>query len=89
MHRRIIVGLVAGGLMAAGWRITARASAAPNETSAAPAGVLSPEDAARLNARLDQIAETDQQIAGRFDQIMQELQIVKIRATIKRPTDEE
>ncbi|MBI4342162.1 MAG: hypothetical protein HY599_02205 [Candidatus Omnitrophica bacterium] len=87
-HRATSIILVLG-LTAAGGGAAVPVSAKPEEAGTAAAEALSPEDTARFNGLLDQIAETDQQIAVRFDQIMQELQVVKVRATIRRSTDDD
>lgn len=38
----------------------------------------------RLEEQLDQVLANQQQLFTRFDQVMEELRIIKIRATIKR-----
>ena len=40
-------------------------------------------DTAKLEAKLDQILENQDQILKRFDDVMEELRIVKVRATLK------
>ena len=77
------------GLGAAWWvdRVAfAEHALGPEAPEAAP---LSRDEAQYLNALLDQIMENDQQIAGRCDTLMAELQIVKIRASMKRSTDDD
>ena len=39
----------------------------------------------RLSAKLDQVLANQQKILARFDEIMQELAIVKVRATPRQP----
>ena len=58
-------------------------------TPAASEEEFSPQELARLSAVIDQIEETNRQIDARFNGIMAELQIVKVRASIKRPREEE
>jgi phage tail tape-measure protein len=45
-----------------------------------------PEDedlAARVNTKLEEVLETQQQILKRLDEVMEELKVVKIRATLR------
>ena len=45
-----------------------------------------PEDedlAARVNTKLEEVLETQQQILKRLDEVMEELKIIKIRATLR------
>ena len=58
----------------------------PKPPAADPA--FNAAEAAQLDDRLDQLAQTNEQISNRLDQVMRELQIVKTRASIKRDHDD-
>ena len=58
---------------------TRKASEPPAASSRSTAGPVSLKS---LDAKLDQIAEQQERILKRLDEVMAELQIVKVRATI-------
>ena len=55
-----------------------RSSRAPRAKPASPT-LMRAKPTGALNAKLDQVMANDQQILARFDAIMEELRIVKIR----------
>jgi len=57
-------------------------SAAAREKSTTQSSRASSDPQERIEQKLDDIAGTQQEILRRFDQVMEELQIVKIRATV-------
>ena len=57
-----------------------RSSRPPRPPSAGKAG--GDVDAKKLDAKLDQILANQEKILQRFDEVMEELRIVKIRATL-------
>ena len=62
----------------------AEGQARSSRRSAGDGGETSAQaDTATLEAKLDQILQNQEQIFQRFDQVMEELRIVKIRATLQ------
>ena len=49
---------------------------------------ISQQELARLNALVQQIEDTNQRIDARFEEILAELQVVKVRASMKHHQDE-
>ena len=76
--------LVTGGAML----VMAEPAATPPGAASVADEEISPQDLARLNALVQQIEETSQRIDARFEEIMAELQIVKVRASVKHTHDE-
>ena len=64
-------------------------SAARSKALAPADGTLNPEEAALFDARLNQIADTNQRIDARLDQIVEEVQLVKVRASVKHSHDDD
>ena len=59
-------------------------TAGPATRSAKPAATASSNNPnAKLEAKLDQILANQEQIFRRFDEVMEELRIVKVRATLR------
>lgn len=84
-------GWLAMSVQAEDERVSAQTRAAtPSRTSkskAAPAATTQEADAdrqmKRIEAKLDQLLEHQQKIFSRFDDVMEELRIVKIRASVR------
>ena len=87
---RMAVGLIAallvGALAHAGLRAAEEEAASgsrPRRTSRSSAGKSASKlDERRIDQKLDEIIENQQKILKRFDEVMEELRIVKIRATL-------
>ncbi len=75
--RWMLLSAVAGSVLLGAWWTTHAA-----ETSQQP--VASSESSAKVLQKLDQILEHQQQMLKRFDEVMEELKIIKIRATMRR-----
>ena len=76
--RLCAVGLAVGVVMWFG--VSAVASEQSGRSSRPPED----EDlAARVNTKLEEVLETQQQILKRLDEVMEELKIIKIRATLR------
>ena len=83
-QRRLIAWIVLTGLaVVMGIGAVARA-----ETPRAIPGEVTP-DPASLEETLNRIVENDRKILARFDALLEELKIVKIRATRKRRQSED
>ncbi len=61
-------------------KTTTRTSSSKN---AETKGETSGKDLGRIEEKLDQILANQQTILGKFDEVMNELHVVKIRATVK------
>ena len=82
--RLLAVALLAAGLT---WCIAATgAEETPRSSPKTSTSRTQPSTGgdAKLQAKLDKILETQERILKRLDEVMEELRIVKIRASIKR-----
>jgi len=75
-----VAGLLAIGVQQAG--VAAQEAAARRNRATPAKTAVSGAEFARLEKRLDEIAATQAQILQKFDMVMEELRIIKIRATI-------
>lgn len=74
-----VAGLLAIGVQQAG--VVAQETAARRSRAPSADAAVSGAEFARLEKRLDEIAATQAQILQKFDMVMEELRIIKIRAT--------
>lgn len=87
MRARIVAVLCAGGMLAGFGAVICAAAPSAHKAPAAE-DALSPEDAMRLSTLMTQIEDTNQQIDARFEDIIAELKIVKVRASMKRDQED-
>ena len=78
---------IAAGLSLWSWTMTSMAKeaarAASSKNTATESDVNS-KDLARIEEKLDQVLANQQTILQKFDEVMEELRIVKVRATMTR-----
>ena len=74
-----VAGLLAIGVQQVG--VVAQETTARRSRTTPTGAAVSDSDFARLEKRLDEIAATQAQILQKFDVVMEELRIIKIRAT--------
>ena len=89
MRRRVnaavwAFSLVTGGAMLA---MAEPAAKLPGAASVADKDI-SQQELARLNALVQHIEDINQQIDARFEEILAELQVVKVRASMKHTQDD-
>lgn len=75
-----VAGLLAIGVQQGG--VVAQETAARRSRATPPGTAVSGSEFARLEKRLDEIAATQTQILQKFDAVMEELRIIKIRTLI-------
>ena len=74
-----VAGLLAIGVQQGG--VVAQETAARRSRAPSAGAAVSGTEFARLEKRLDEIAATQTQILQKFDMVMEELRIIKIRTT--------
>ena len=83
----ILIGLAAM-VVSLSWRVMSPGAQEPSHSTRAKSTASSPSKAAsgkeeQILAKLNEVLEQQEHILKRFDEVMAELQIIKIRATIK------